>query len=248
MDWTTITSNPVDADVLKLARDYLGHRRTVSNKMFMEYLKDEVSNKRVLDVGVCEHDLSFIDKKNWRHKFLVESSEYCLGIDILDDILNELTQRGYNVKKVDAVSAEDIGERFDVVFIGDVLEHVSRPVDLLLFAKRHLLPKGKIIVTTPNPFYFYRSWEAIRDGVPMDNLDHVSYVTPTSALELGRRAGLELSRYVFFKGSNRFWKYLIKQIVPLDIFSPMYYYEFQMKKEDGLVNVEMGKNKEESQL
>lgn len=226
MDWTKITKNPIDGNVLAMAREYLLRRKTVISKMFMEHVKDEISGKRVLDIGICEHDFSFIDKENWRHKFMAGNSEYCLGIDILDDILEELKRRGYNVRKADATSEEYLGERFDVVFIGDVLEHVSRPVDLLLFARRHLLPEGKIFVTTPNPFYFYRFWETIRDGVPMDNLDHVSYVTPTSALELGRRAGLELARYIFFKGSNRRWKYLVKQIVPLEIISPMYFYEF----------------------
>lgn len=230
MDWTKISKNPIDKNVLKVVRDHLLQRRTVINQMFMDHVKEEIHGKRVLDIGICEHDFSFIDKENWRHKILAENAEYCLGIDILDDILEELKRRGYNVRKADATSEEDLGERFDVVFIGDVLEHVSRPVDLLLFAKRHLLPNGKILVTTPNPFYFYLFFEVIRNGLAMANLDHVSYVTPTLALELGRRAGLDLSRFIFFKGSNRRWKYLVKQIAPLEIISPMHYYEFQLLK------------------
>jgi hypothetical protein len=49
------------------------------------------------------------------------------------------------------------------------------------------------------------------------------------ALELSRRAGLKLSRYVFFKRSNRYWKYLLKKIAPPELISPMHYYEFTLE-------------------
>jgi len=46
---------------------------------------------------------------------------------------------------------------------------------------------------------------------------------------LSRRAGLKFSRYVFFKRSNKYWKYLIKKIAPPELISPMHYYEFTLE-------------------
>ena len=54
--------------------------------------------------------------------------------------------KGFDFRHVDATSDVDLGDRFDRVFIGDVIEHVNDPVALLNFAKRHLQPNGRILV------------------------------------------------------------------------------------------------------
>jgi SAM-dependent methyltransferase len=41
-------------------------------------------------------------------------------------------------------------EPFDVIVLGEVLEHVFDPVALLKEARRALTPRGRIVVTTPN--------------------------------------------------------------------------------------------------
>ena len=75
----------------------------------------------------------------------------CVGVDVIEELVAELNARGFNVACVDATSEHDLGERFEIVFIGDVLEHVNDPSRLLAFGARHLAPEGRIYATTPNP-------------------------------------------------------------------------------------------------
>ena len=43
-----------------------------------------------------------------------------------------------------------LGKKFDVVFAGELIEHLSNPGLFLRCAKRHLRENGKLVLTTPN--------------------------------------------------------------------------------------------------
>ncbi len=63
--------------------------------------------------------------------------------------------------KQDFYSIDDIKERFNVVFLFEVIEHLSFEDGLQLLSSIHdlLLPDGKLILTTPNAFHPNRYWE-----------------------------------------------------------------------------------------
>jgi 2-polyprenyl-3-methyl-5-hydroxy-6-metoxy-1,4-benzoquinol methylase len=105
-------------------------------------------DKRVLDIGVVEHAARYVDREGWRHGHIHRVAARCVGVDILEPLVQELNLRGFDVHCVDATSEADLGERFDFIFIGDVVEHVDNPVALLRFAKRHLADGGRILVPT----------------------------------------------------------------------------------------------------
>jgi len=146
-------------------------------------------------------------------------------------LVRDLREQGYDARCVDATSDADLGERFDLVFAGDVIEHVDNAVALLRFAKRHLDPGGRLLVATPNPFSrkFYRRFR--HEGVAMINLDHVAWITPTMALELGRRAGLALHAYHLVKPIAR-WKQPLKRLawrfVPPEYTFADFLFEFRL--------------------
>jgi 2-polyprenyl-3-methyl-5-hydroxy-6-metoxy-1,4-benzoquinol methylase len=150
-------------------------------------------------------------------------------VDILAPLVRELNERGYDVRCVDATSEADLGERFEVVFLGDILEHVTDPLGLLRFAGRHTEADGRIIATTPNPFSrkFLRRFR--RDGAVVVNLDHVAWITPTMAMELARRAGMELRCYHLVKRMSRVQRALRRiawRFTPAEFSFPDYIYEF----------------------
>ena len=64
-------------------------------------------------------------------------------------------------KKHDYYSFEDIKEKFDVVFLFEVIEHLEMKdgVDLLGNIHKVLKDNGKIILTTPNVYHPNRYWE-----------------------------------------------------------------------------------------
>ena len=183
----------------------------------------------MLDIGVVSHSALSFEDEGWRHRRIRDVASHCVGVDILAPLVEELNKRGFDVRCVDATSNADLGERFDVVFLGDVIEHVDNPVALLRFAGRHLAPEGRILVSTPNAFSrkFYRRFR--RHGTPIVNLDHCAWFTPTTALELARRADLELVAYHLakpFNGLRRLTHRVLWHFEPLEYSFSDYIFEF----------------------
>jgi 2-polyprenyl-3-methyl-5-hydroxy-6-metoxy-1,4-benzoquinol methylase len=203
LDWTTVSDDPNNREAKAAVRAWLKTAQRVHT------------------------DSDLLD---WRHGRIHKAASYCVGIDILEPLVAELNGRGFNVRCVDATSDADMGERFDVIFIGDVVEHVDNAVLLLKFAARHLAPGGRLYVTTPNPFSrkFFRQFK--REGVMVVNLDHIAWITPTLAMELARRAGIALAAYHLVKRFSPS-ALLLKRLVgwrlePVEFSFPDYLYEF----------------------
>ena len=229
-NWTDVSDDPNHPAAKREARRRLVElRRVHSDSDLLGFIETLVRGKRVLDIGIVSHSASYFDRPDWRHGRIAEAAASCLGIDIIEPLLQELKTRGFNVRCADATSATDLGERYDVVFIGDVIEHVDNAVALLRFAARHLAGGGKIYASTPNPFSrkFFRQFR--RDGVMVVNLDHLAWITPTMAMELARRAGIRLAAYHLVKRlsrSVRWLKRLTWRLEPVEYSFPDYLYEF----------------------
>ena len=214
--WKDVSDSPRSSRAMRAVKGYLQSIRTIESVGFDEFLEREVSNRRVLDIGVADHNLADGETTRLRHTFIAERAKYVLGVDIERDQINSLKELGYNVVVADATSKCYLGEVFDLVFCGDVIEHIDKPVDLLEFASRHLAPDGSILVTTPNPLAFYFFWKNLRQRPLIPNLDHVSWVTPTLALELARRAGLSLAEYILFNPPRKGLRGVIKKAIPIE--------------------------------
>lgn len=231
LDWTTVSDDPNHRDAKAAVRTWLKTaQRIQTDTDLLGHIEHLVRGKRVLDIGVVSHSARYFDLPDWRHGRIHKAASYCVGIDILEPLVNELNARGFNVRCMDATSEADLGERFDVVFIGDVIEHVDNAVLLLKFAARHLAPGGRLYVTTPNPFSrkFFRQFK--RDGVMVTNLDHIAWISPTQAMELARRAGIALAAYHLVKPFTPL-ALAVKQLIgwrlePVEFSFPDYLYEF----------------------
>jgi SAM-dependent methyltransferase len=231
LDWTTVSDDPNNREAKAAVRGWLkAAQRVHTGNDLLGHIENLVRGKRVLDIGVVSHSARYFDLPDWRHGRIHKAARYCVGIDILEPLVNELNNRGFNVRCVDATSEVDMGERFDVVFIGDVVEHVDNAVLLLKFAARHLAPGGSLYVTTPNPFSrkFFRQFK--REGVMVVNLDHIAWITPTLAMELGRRAGIALTAYHLVKRFSPA-ALMVKRLIgwrlePVEFSFPDYLYEF----------------------
>ena len=208
LNWKEISNNPFCGHVRSSVRhELLTRRKTTAN--YMALLERFVRAKRVLDLGIVEHDISQSTSLGWKHRYVREWADYVLGIDILSAAIETLRKQGYNVKTVDATSDEDMGDRFDRVVIGDVIEHVNNPVRLLKFAARHLSPDGLILVATPNPYFVRYIWQTLVRGTFVGSADHVAWISPSEALELGRRAGLCLHEYWLLQRGRRYPQTLV---------------------------------------
>jgi len=222
MDWTKISTDPNDRGAMKAVHEHLLKLREIRDCSHLEWLVDRVKGKTCLDVGAVEHDMSYVDRDTWKHKKLVASASRVVGIDIIEDYVRQLNERGYDVRFCDATSDEYIGEKFDFVVIGDVLEHVMNPGALFAFALRHLNEGGEIIMKTPNPHYksFFKSFIKKRYYI---NLDHVAWYSPSQALEMSRRTNCALKSYVIDFTEIKPW---YRKYVNPEFFSQDYVYVF----------------------
>jgi 2-polyprenyl-3-methyl-5-hydroxy-6-metoxy-1,4-benzoquinol methylase len=200
------------------------------------FWKDQITGKTLLDIGIVEHDMELANRAGWRHGLFHKLAARTVGVDILEAEIAKIRERGYDVRVCDATSDADLGERFEVVYIGDVIEHVNDPVRLICFARRHLAPGGRIIVSTPCPFWWRNIQQMVTAHVFIGNVDHVRWVTPVNALEIGYRAAATLIEYrtVETSGSNKFRNILQKIFYNImgrnELFTWAYIYTFANKE------------------
>jgi 2-polyprenyl-3-methyl-5-hydroxy-6-metoxy-1,4-benzoquinol methylase len=104
--------------------------------------------KSVLDIGCA----SRYGRDDWLHGLLAKDTADVVGIDMNEKTIAELQAAGYNVVLADAQDF-DLGRRFEVVFAGELIEHLDNVHGFLTSVRRHLAPGGRLVLTTPNAFY-----------------------------------------------------------------------------------------------
>src|SRR4051812_6588429 len=133
-DWTQLTDDPNDSATKRLVSNaLLGVRHIHTDVEMFDYVLNACAGKRVLEIGAAAHSTRYAYDPTWRHPKLCRVASHCVGVDILEPLVNKLRTDGYDLRCIDATSDSDLGERFDVVFAADVIEHVDNPVAMLRF-------------------------------------------------------------------------------------------------------------------
>ena len=82
------------------------------------------------------------------HDRIREVATSIKGFDWDSKLVERATNEGWEMTLGDAQSF-DLGERFDVLWAGELIEHLSNPGGFLDSALRHLAPSGRLVLTTP---------------------------------------------------------------------------------------------------
>jgi 2-polyprenyl-3-methyl-5-hydroxy-6-metoxy-1,4-benzoquinol methylase len=105
---------------------------------------------RVLDIGAG--DGYFLDRLSDAG---LDSSELT-GIELNADAVQRMREKGYNAHELSASSRYPFDDgHFDLVFAGEVIEHVVDPDAMLAECRRVLSPSGTLVITTPNLLAWY---------------------------------------------------------------------------------------------
>jgi 2-polyprenyl-3-methyl-5-hydroxy-6-metoxy-1,4-benzoquinol methylase len=174
-----------------------------SNSSIQEFLTNLVRDKTVLDVGCVEHNAELEKNDTWLHKNLRKSAKRVLGLDYSAKGVAELNSRGYEIVYGDAMTM-DVGERFDIVTAGEIIEHVENPGALLRNLKRHLNPGGLLVITTPHVFYALHFVESLVAS-PQNrwNEEHVSWFCYFTLENMLTRCGLEVEQCWYMTRSRK---------------------------------------------
>jgi SAM-dependent methyltransferase len=194
MDWTQISKDPNNDNACSAVSNYLREitRRYDGGKS--NYVSASCLGKKMLDIGAGEHDPAYFNV-NWEHAIYKKSALGIVAIEIEKDLCDFYNEKGFDFRCLDATSDVDMGEKFDFVYCGDVIEHVENPVALIKFAARHMMVGALCIISTPNPTFvgYHNACKARGDLYFIANLQHTSWITPTNMLEIIRRTGLGLT-------------------------------------------------------
>ena len=101
----------------------------------------------MLDVGAG----SGIDRPDWMHAAVASVATETVGVELDAKLAARARERGFDVVAADAQTL-DLGRTFDVVWAGELIEHLSCAGGFLDAARRHLEPGGRLVLTTPNAF------------------------------------------------------------------------------------------------
>ncbi len=156
----------------------------------LRWIRKYVAGRSVLDLGCVCHELDVTDPP-WLHGFLCQHAARVRGVDIVSDAVTEMRRRGYDAVCAD-VETLDLGETFDVVVAGDIIEHLASPGALIERAAAHLAPDGVLLVTTPNPVTLVRLLRVLVDGRVPANKQHTCWFTAKVLRQLAQRYGLEV--------------------------------------------------------
>ena len=137
-------------------------------------------NDFVLDVGFWGQGIS-ADDKNWPHNYFLEKSRNVYGLDL--DFQEAKLKKPENYKKGSAEKF-DYDFKFDVIYGGDLIEHLSNPGVFLESCRRNLKNDGVLILTTPNCFNLFNLAEKLTKREPTVNHDHTFYFNNKTLLKL----------------------------------------------------------------
>lgn len=84
----------------------------------------------------------------------------------------------------------DDGRAYDSIVMGEFIEHVERPYDLLRLLRGHLVPAGRLLVSTPNPLAIPVAWfEWARSPRRFFTDDHAYHFSPRWVVRMLERTG-----------------------------------------------------------
>jgi len=169
----------------------------------MEVIYPYIKNKEVLDIG-CYAELRGLihnvkNEKSWIHGFLSKHSKHTVGIDIVPDKIDVIKKAGYDVY---CMSAETFSfkKKFDVIFAGDVIEHLDNPGLMLKQCRKHLKDDGLLIITTYNVFSIdYKIANIVRffNNDLEVHPNHTCFYSPTTIKNLLFRNGFKINKMIF---------------------------------------------------
>lgn len=82
LDWTTVSDDPNNPEARSAGRAWLkSAQRVHPHADLLGHIESLVAGRRVLDIGVVEHSLIYMNSPDWRHGRICKVATHCMGID-----------------------------------------------------------------------------------------------------------------------------------------------------------------------
>lgn len=149
------------------------------------------SSDTVLDVGFWGQG---VDPANpaWLHNIIKAKAKEVYGLDL--EVGDEFLKDSVHYKKIAAEHAQ-FDVKFDIIFAGDLIEHLVNPGLFLDACKKMLKEGGLLILTTPNTFNLFNLVEKVTKYDPTTNPDHTFYFNRKVIKVLLQKCGWEVDAF-----------------------------------------------------
>jgi 2-polyprenyl-3-methyl-5-hydroxy-6-metoxy-1,4-benzoquinol methylase len=171
----------------------------------IDYVCEYLSGKKVLHVGCVDHVIKEKVKQNkWLHARIDDVAKLQLGIDINKEgiafLKKELLITNVIYENIlDELEPNQLikNEKWDVMFLGEILEHVDNPVTFLSGIKKKYAPHvQKMMITVPNAFTLSNFLLALK-GKECINSDHRSWFSPFTLSKILCLSGFNIVEFDF---------------------------------------------------
>jgi 2-polyprenyl-3-methyl-5-hydroxy-6-metoxy-1,4-benzoquinol methylase len=147
----------------------------------------------VLDVGFWGQGVAYKDA-NWVHNLLKDKASEVFGVDLYFDF--KYLDKPNNYFKQNAEEFE-LNKKFNVIFAGDLIEHLSNPGKFLGQCSKHLIDSGRLVITTPNAFNLFNIAGKFTNNEPVVNHDHTCYFNTKTITKLLAKNGWKVESVYF---------------------------------------------------
>ncbi|MEW6471668.1 MAG: methyltransferase domain-containing protein [Actinomycetota bacterium] len=182
---------PVNLRDREVFSGYVGDRSAIVPKD--DFLVELARGRRVLDLGCIDHNAEEALGRgdDWLHARLRRVADRLVGVDVLAADAALLNARGFDIRVAD-VESLDLGEQFDLIIAGDLIEHLSNIGRFLDSVSHHMHDRSAFVVTTPNPFNVEQFSQALFRRQIMVNSQHTVWIDPRVMHELIARSPFEI--------------------------------------------------------
>jgi len=162
-------------------------------------LVDELTGPDVLDIGCggrLQGEAPAIGDPSWLHGQVRQRYPDAWGLELDPTKVERMVNAGYSNVVQGSADNFSLGQKFDSILAGDVIEHVPNPGSMLQSAAAHLKPHGVLIVSTGWPFglpSLLYAWMKYPKTCP--NPEHVSWFCVSTLSELAASQGLRVDSH-----------------------------------------------------
>lgn len=174
---------------------------TTNNLRVRALVKSVPPGGNILDIGCVQHDADERSSDEWVHDYLRVKGDRVVGIDYLADEVDALQNAGYDVVCADAQDF-DLGETFETVVAGEIIEHLSDIGGFLDSVLTHLEANGQLLLTTPNPWAFHRFKQALVNDDVRCNSEHTAWFDERTLCQVLRRHGFAVDAVDYIRPSD----------------------------------------------
>ena len=168
------------------------------------FIVEQSRGKSVLNVGAAGGVETYLPSNAglWLNHRLSLVARELLAVDVDRDSIAYAARHGVSILHADCESM-DLGRRFDVIVLSDVIEHLNAPGIALRTLVNHLTDAGRLYVTTPNPTHYGLILRAVLSKQLSIYYDHVNAFAPENIQAMCDRYQCALTELYFFGGIDR---------------------------------------------